>query len=75
MTEKTFLVTIDFEKECCPYAQDAGCEHPATFIYLPCDGNSQIDDCPLVPVRNVDITVIKEMNIEYNTKKYVWVEE
>ena len=48
--KKTFLVTMDFEKDCCPYAQDTGCEHPSNLVYFTCDGNSQPDGCPLVPV-------------------------
>jgi len=48
MSEKTFLMTIDFKKKGCPYATAEGCEHPKLLIHRRCAGSKQPENCPLV---------------------------
>ena len=66
MAEKTFLMTIDFEKTDCPYATAEGCEHPKLLKYRRCAGLKQPENCPLVALEN------RGINFD---KKRIWREE
>ncbi len=68
MTEKNFLITIDFGFDVCPYSRGDGCDHPKMFKYLNCLGVDQPSICPMV-----GLDVLTKSTWVGNKK--VWIEK
>jgi hypothetical protein len=69
ITDKYFLINIDFDVDVCPYSRGDGCDHPKMFKYYNCLGVEKPVICPLIKLTAVQYLITNTPH------KQLWVEE